>query len=364
MSNHFFPRDKTFWLYHGTVLFALSAIQGFTIAAWGEKWLFDVVVFLLWLPFFTLGLLSFRASYRKRGWHTLSMGRLIPLGLAYAGVIALGTVLISLALTLPVFWDYLFTEDFLTRHNTTVPQQLGRLVINTALSTHVFASGWIFMYISVTGKRRISEAELSNLRLQNSLREAQLSSLANQLNPHFLFNALNNIRFMIHENPKHADRMITELSEMLRYSLETSKKDKVTLQEEITMIERYIDIVKIQFEERLQFSMAIPDNMYQHLVPPMMLQMLVENAIKHGLDNLQQGGRLHIAGKEENTHIIFAITNDSAESNSKLNASMGIGLANIEQRLKLLYNNQASLSVTNSESEFSVAISIPKEDAL
>src|SRR5690606_19154026 len=156
----------------------------------------------------------------------------------------------------------------------------------------------------------------------------------------------------------------TELSEMLRYSLETSKKDKVVLQEEITMIERYIDIVKIQFEERLQFSMAIPENLYQHLVPPMMLQMLVENAIKHGLDNLQKGGRLHVAGKEENNHIIFEITNDSATGSSKLQASMGIGLANIEQRLKLLYNNQASLSVTNSESEFSVAISIPKEDAL
>ena len=234
MKFHFFPRDKTFWLYHGTVLFVVSIIQGLTTLAWGEKWIFDVAVHLLWIPFFTLGLLSFRNHYKKRGWHTLSISRLVPLGLAYAGVIALSAILAALAITLPVFWDYIFSEDFLTKYNTTVTNQLARLIVGTTLSTHLFASAWVFIYISVTGKRRISEAELSNLRLQNSLREAQLSSLANQLNPHFLFNALNNIRFMIHENPQHADRMITELSEMLRYSLETSKKDKVSLDRKST----------------------------------------------------------------------------------------------------------------------------------
>jgi LytS/YehU family sensor histidine kinase len=194
------------------------------------------------------------------------------------------------------------------------------------------------------------------------LREAQLSSLANQVNPHFLFNALNNIRFMIHENPKYADRMITELSEMLRYSLESSKKDKVMLSEEIAMIEHFIDIVKIQLEERLQFSMAIPQSLYPYLVPPMMLQMLVENAIKHGLDNLRKGGRLHIAGREDKNDIVFDITNDSTTVHNKLQENMGIGLNNIEQRLKLLYSDQASLSVTKSENEFSVLIRLPKEE--
>jgi sensor histidine kinase YesM len=361
MSNHFFPRDRTFWLYHSTVLFVVCVIQGFTILAWAEKWLFDVAVYLLWMPFFTLGLLSFRHHYKGRDWHRLSMGKLIPLGLTYAGIIALGTVLASLAFTLPVFWDYLFTEDFLIKHNTTVPYQLGRMIIGTTLSTHLFASAWVFIYISVTGKRRISEAELSNLRLQNSLREAQLSSLANQLNPHFLFNALNNIRFMIHENPQHADRMITELSEMLRYSLESSKKDKVMLREEIEMIDRYIDIVKIQLEERLKFSMAIPRNLHEYLMPPMMLQMLVENAIKHGLDNLQHGGRLDITGSEDGDYVVFQIKNDCAIGNNKLQSNMGIGLANIEQRLTLLYGDQASLAVTTVEDEFTVQVRIPKD---
>lgn len=361
MSNHFFPRDRTFWLYHCTVLLALSVIQGFTILAWGEKWLFDVATHLAWIPFFTLGLLLFRASYRKRGWHALGIGKLVPLGLAYAGAIALGAVLASLALTLPVFWDYLFTEEFLARHSTTVPQQLGRLVAATTLSTHVFASAWIFIYISVTGKRRIGEAELSNLRLQSSLREAQLSSLASQLNPHFLFNALNNIRFMIHENPGQADRMITGLSEMLRYSLESGRKALVPLRDEIAMIDRYIDIVKIQLEERLRFSMSIPRNLYDCLVPPMLLQMLVENAIKHGLDHLQHGGRLEATASGDDGHVILQVRNDRAVGSSRLQSNMGIGLANIEQRLALLYGDRASLDVATEKDEFTVLVRMPRD---
>ena len=130
------------------------------------------------------------------------------------------------------------------------------------------------------------------------------------------------------------------------------------------MIERYIDIVKIQLEERLQFSMAIAQELYQYPVPPMMLQMLVENAIKHGLDNLRQGGRLRITGNEETNHIRFDITNDIAASNNNFPPGTGIGLVNIEQRLKLLYGDQASLNLANSASEFSVLVRIPKEAQL
>lgn len=361
MADHFFPRDRAFWLYHGTVLLALSIIQGLTIVAWGEKWRFDVATHLLWIPFFTLGLLAFRASYRNRGWHRLGVGRLVPLGLAYAGLIALGAVLASLAITLPVFWNYLFTEDFLARHDTTVPQQLGRLVAATTLSTHLFASAWVFMYISVTGKRRIGEAELSNLRLQNSLREAQLSSLASQLNPHFLFNALNNIRFTIHESPDLADRMLTRLSELLRYSLETSRQDRVTLRDELEMVDRYIDIVSVQLEERLQFSTAIPRELDQCLVPPMMLQMLVDNAVKHGLDQLQHGGRLHVAVSAVADHVVFDISNDCPIRDHRLQPGMGIGLANIGKRLALLYGDQASLAVTPSHGGFAVQVRIPRD---
>ena len=133
------------------------------------------------------------------------------------------------------------------------------------------------------------------------------------------------------------------------------------MREEVLTIERYIDIVKIQLEERLHFSMDIPPNLFDFLVPPMMLQMLVENSIKHGLDNLRHGGRLRITGSEDADHVIFSIKNDCAEGNEKLRSSMGIGLANIKKRLTLLYSDQASLDVTTAEGEFTVQVRIPKD---
>lgn len=364
MSFYFFPRDRLFWLYHCSVLTVLSLLQLIAFLLWRDDILFNVVGGLIWLPLLTMAVLYYRKLYKTYHWQSLSIIKTIPLVMAYGAVLGFTVAIVMLGILVPLFWDAKINSAAVQHGNVALIKNITEMVISNGFATQLIICAWISMYISVTSNTRTKEAELVNLRLQNSLREAQLSNLANQLNPHFLFNALNNIRFMIHENPHRADRMITELSEMLRYSLETSKKDKVLLSEEILMIEQYIDIVKIQLEERLQFSMAIPNNMHQYLVPPMMLQMLVENAIKHGLDNLQQGGRLRITGNQESNHIIFEITNDSATDSDKLQIGTGIGLTNIEQRLKLLYNEQASLSVTSSESEFSVLIRMPKEDNL
>lgn len=198
------------------------------------------------------------------------------------------------------------------------------------------------------------------MRLQNSLKEAQISSLSNQLNPHFLFNSLNNIRFMMHENARHADNMIVALSEILRYSLESSKHDKVRLSQEIAIIERYIAIVKIQMEERLHFSMEIPDSLASCQLPPMVLQMLIENAIKHGLDQLPRGGSLRVQAEQEGAQLILRVVNDQP-TNREEQDGMGIGLHNIRQRLQLLYGDRASLSIVQDPAQFTVTIKIPKE---
>ena len=364
MRFYFFPRDRLFWIYHSSVLTLLSLLQLIGFILWREDILFNILGGLFWLPLFTLAVLCYRKLYKTYNWQSLSIIKTIPLVMAYGAASGFSVAIIMISILIPLFWDGFINSALAQNGNLALIKHIAEMVVSNGFLTQLVICAWISMYISVTSNKRIKETELVNLRLQNSLREAQLSSLANQLNPHFLFNALNNIRFMIHENPAQADRMITELSGMLRYSLETSKKDKVLLSEEILMIKQYMDIVKIQLEERLQFSMVISNNMYQYLVPSMMLQMLVENAIKHGLENLQQGGCLRIVGKEEESYIIFDITNDMGASSNSLQSNTGIGLVNIEQRLKLLYNDQASFSVTNSESKFSVLIRMPKEDYL
>lgn len=364
MSFYFFPRDKLFWIYHCSVLTVLSLLQLVGFILWREQVWFNIVGGLLWLPLFTLAVLYYRKLYKKFNWQSLSILKTIPLVMGYGAISGFAVAIVMLGILIPLFWDPLVSALSSVDATPNMRHHIANMVVSNGFITQLVICAWISMYISVTSNKRIKETELINLRLQNSLREAQLSSLANQLNPHFLFNAMNNIRFLIHENPERADRMITELSQMLRYSLETSKKDKVLLSEEIAMIERYIDIVKIQLEERLQFSMAIAQELYQYPVPPMMLQMLVENAIKHGLDNLRQGGRLRITGNEETNHIRFDITNDIAASNNNFPPGTGIGLVNIEQRLKLLYGDQASLNLASSASEFSVLVRIPKEAQL
>jgi hypothetical protein len=356
-----FPRDKIFWLYHLSALLTALAINIISAYIYGRLNTKDIAENLAWIGPYTLSVLGFRWFYTKRDWRSLAMGKLIPVVIVYGTIAGLLMSLVVVGTTTPFFWN-----DIVSSHQASqTPLNPGvyffRLIVGGTLQSQLFICAWAFIYISVTGNRRIKETEMSNLRLQNSLKEAQLSSLSNQLNPHFLFNSLNNIRFMIHENGQHADAMIIALSEILRYSLESSKHEKVRLSEEVSIIQRYIAIVKIQMEQRLQFSIDMPEHLSACLLPPMVLQMLVENAVKHGLDQLQQGGQLQVIGVEEDQRLRFTVSNDIPAALNKNQDGMGIGLDNIRQRLQLLYGDKASMEVEQDMQQFAVTISIPKE---
>lgn len=363
MTNYFFPRDRTFWLYHCSVLLLTSAIQGLSIWAWREHQLFNVVGNLFWLPLYTLGVLSFRFHYRRYYWQRFGMAKLITLVLCYALCAALLVTLAMLMLTLPFFWNQLFSPEMVEKHNIIIEQQLSMLVIGNVLSTHIFISAWIFIYISVTTTRRASQAELTNLKLENSLKEARLSGLTNQLNPHFLFNSLNNIRFMIHENPVHADKTITALSEILRYSLESGRKDKVPLEQELEIVRRYLAVVALQLENRLQFQLVMPEALKQCLIPPMSLQMLMENAVKHGAENRKENSEVVITGEDLGSSLKLTVSNPYPAKACDSRRNTGTGLANIEQRLRLLYGDKAQMSVERTGTHFTVSLNLPKETA-
>lgn len=356
---HFFPRDRIFWLYHLSALFTTLLINIISSYIYGRLESKDLVENFVWIGPYTLAVLCFRWLYTKRNWHALAVGKLIPTVIVYGTVAGLLMSLIVVTLTTSIFWHEIVNHP---RNSATAPMvYLMRVIVGGMLQGQLFICAWAFIYISVTGNRRIKESEIANLRLTNSLKEAQISSLSNQLNPHFLFNSLNNIRFMIHENAQHADGMIIALSEILRYSLESSKHEKVRLSEEIAIIQKYIALVKIQMEDRLAFSIAIPDNLVTCLLPPMVLQMLVENAIKHGLDQMQQGGRLQLTCLEKDQRLFFTVSNDVPREYKKIQEGLGIGLKNIRQRLKLLYADRASMEVRQEAQQFTVMISLPKE---
>ena len=157
--------------------------------------------------------------------------------------------------------------------------------------------------------------------------------------------------------------MITALSEILRYSLESSKKDRVRLEEELIMLDRYIAVIKLQFERRLSFSVSITPTLRSFKVPPMILQLIVENAIKHGFEKLKGGGELKLMGREFDGGALFCIENPKPLHDDSAPRKQGTktGLANIRQRLNILYGRGASLETSTTASTFKVEIILPGE---
>ena len=362
MSALFFPHDQKFWLDHGLFMVFLAATQMIIIIPLFEYARFLFFCDIFWFPFFTLAVLLFRYLYKIYEWNSLSGRQFVEYSLVFSLSSGLTISVIISAIFSSFFWLEIVTDiiPHSTSHLNFTKLIMGSIMGNW-IQTTIFISAWIFLYNSITSIKRLSDAELRYFRSQHALKEATLDNLSNQLNPHFLFNALNNIRFMIHENQKNADKMVTSLSEILRYSLESSRQEKVQLEEELIIIQDYIEIVKSQLEDRLYFELLIPDELKQYLIPPMILQMLTENGIKHGIDHIKQGGTLVLNGTYDDTNIYFEIINDIPLTQTKNLFNTGIGLKNINRRLELLYGNKAELKLSSTPYKFTANLCIPKE---
>ncbi|MGV8836295.1 sensor histidine kinase [Cellvibrio sp.] len=359
MNFKFFPRNKTFWMYHGSILLIMTLAQTLIILLWREEILFNFIGGFVWLPLFTLATLYYRFLYKTHQWHELNTAKNIVVVTGYSLASGFIVTFIMLGSIIPFFWGDL--EKAVVKHSTPASTIITQMFIGNWLQTQLFIGGWIFVYISITTKQRIKETELTNLRLQNSLKEAELANLTNQLNPHFLFNTLNNIKFTVRKDPLKSEKMITDLSDILRYSLESSKNEKVQISDELEIVNRYIDIIKVHMENRLHFESDIPEDLYSNFIPPMILQMLIENSIKHGIENLRHGGKVQLVAEATAHYITFKITNDIPHTEIPTTQSTGIGLRNIEQRLKLLYGNPATINIHEQDQQFIVTLTLPRE---
>ena len=216
---------------------------------------------------------------------------------------------------------------------------------------------WLFVYITLNIYHQLKNVQLKQATLESNLKESQLNTLKGQINPHFIFNSLNNIRGLILEDTKKSREMITRLSEMLRYSLTKNETDAIALEDELEMVDNYIAISKIQMEDRLQFDKNIEVNPYGIKIPPMIIQMLVENAAKHGIANLKNGGVISLNIKQEQKKLFIEVSNSgklSIDSNSTQ-----LGLKNIKQRLELLYKGNAHFNLAEKNNQVVATIQIP-----
>lgn len=361
MKNSYFPRSKAFWYLHCTALLLIGLMQGTFILVWREHQWFDATSSLIWLFLFTLAALGFRFQYQKRRWENLDVLPLMMRVILSALIIGLTVSLIMLAVTLPFYWNTIFAPDVVQEKEMSITAGLLQLVFNNAISTTLFASAWLLAYITLTHNRRIRRAKLEHWKLENHLQEARLNRLTSQLNPHFLFNSLNNIRFTIHENPHAADRAITALSDLLRHSLESDRKDKVPLHRELEVVDQYLDIMRLQLEHRLSVSCAIPKTLHDCLIPPMSLQMLIENAVKHGIEPSQTPGNIELNAEASQQHLVLTISNSRPKVPNRAPAGTRTGLANITQRLNLIYGPTAHLAIREEELRFTATLTVPRE---
>ena len=362
MATRFFPLERQFWCYHLGASAFCTAVTLLTIVLWSPLVVQDSVATAAWLAPFTLAVLAFRWLYRERGWKGRAMGRLIVLAVMYGSVAAVLVATCVAATTLPFFWDQIAAWYAVRGMPIGLGDYLVRTISSTSLQAQVFICAWIFIYIGFTGNRDARLRELDHARLQTALRDAQLRSLSNQLNPHFLFNSLNNIRFMIHEDAEKADTMLVALSEILRYSLQGDDCAKVRLGEEAGIIARYIGIVGVQLEGRLRFAIDIPPALHDCLVPPLLLQMLVENAVKHGVEPLREGGALTVSACLQDEVLRLTVVNDKPAAPAG-SAGLGIGMRNIAQRLALLYGPRAAHDIEDSGRQYRVTLALPREMA-
>lgn len=194
-----------------------------------------------------------------------------------------------------------------------------------------------------------------SIKYEASRIEIELSNLKSQLNPHFIFNALNSIRALVDENPKKSKQAINYLSNILRNSLAADRIGLTNFEDELKIVKDYLSLESIRFEERLKTEFDIHPDSNQFLVPPLMIQTLVENGIKHGISKLTEGGIITLQTNIVNNCLQIRIRNSGQYQEYHINGIKrkgGLGLKNTAQRLKLLYGENASFKIVNESDTF------------
>lgn len=281
---------------------------------------------------------GFRAVIIKADWLRLNTLRLIPRVLM--STIVLGVMLHLLQQLI----QYVLTNGRVEIFRLGVEELVN--IVNLAL---VFFF-WALIYFLFHYVENYKKAEIENLKWQASINEIELNKLKSQLNPHFMFNAMNSIRALVDENPLRAKDSITQLSNILRNTLQMGRNKVIPFDQEYRLVKDYLDLEATRFEERLKVELEIDPQSERFEVPPLMLQTLVENGIKHGVSRLPQGGSVKLLTKVENDKLHIFIRN-SGQMNDTGSSDSGYGIKNTLQRLQLLYGENAMLRITNENTD-------------
>lgn len=335
ICNEIMNRNTTYWLLQ---------IGG---------WLFYVLINLVFLHLndgldkrqliglaviFIFGILythTFRYLIKRMKWISISLLGLIP------RVIAL-----TLAISTSIYLSHYFFE-YLMGFNPAAVDEFSLLAsVEGILNISFVVFFWPLIYFLVHFIDNYKKVEIEKLTWQASISEMELNKLKSQLNPHFMFNAMNSIRALIEENPERAKESVNQLSNILRNTLTMGKQKFILFEEEFKVVKDYLALEGTRYEERLQVEYNIDERSNQFMVPPLMLQTLVENGIKHGISKLKEGGKLVFSTRVEADTLHITIKN-AGQLSAFDNSNTGLGLKNTRDRLALLYKDKAAFDIKN-----------------
>ncbi len=327
-------RKKVYWL---------SQISGWTLIAVVNLIIYasfnELTFSRLWVAIY----LSFtgvcfthiyRSIIEKKNWLSLPLKQIIPRVLLASVII--GTLMLTLIYAVNFSTGIFHWQKF----------RIGAFIFNDFNFSSIILV-WGLIYFSVHYFENYKKAEIEALIWEAAVKDFELKTLKSQLNPHFMFNALNSIRALIQEDPKSAQTAVTNLSNILRYSLRIERLETVSLEDEMQTVADYLALEAIRFEERLKYKIILDPASLKFEIPPMMVQTLVENGIKHGISKRREGGEISITTSVNDSKLKIEIRNSGQMDSGLLQNAKGFGISNTKHRLSLLYGEKAFFSIKN-----------------
>jgi two-component system, LytTR family, sensor kinase len=303
--------------------------------------------------------LLFNLSYAFIGiglWYMVrfsDLNRRSWLELLFLHLSGLTVVLLLWIIPVNLLLRQLFSDDpfylaFLKEANTV------RVITGAGLYIGIVSLAYLLVSIE-----RLREQQLKEAELQNLLKESELNMLRFQINPHFLFNSLNAISSLTITKPAEANTMVIRLSEFMRYSLDSTGKVMSTLGKEVEHCNLYLGIETVRFGDRLKVEMDLPEELFALEVPSMLLQPLVENAVKHGLDDLEEGIRVKLVAQREGDFLRLSVGNPVEGTQRRQVKGTGTGLKNIRARFQNIYRRSDLITIQKSDVYFQIDLKIP-----
>jgi len=337
--------DRNFWIAQ-TFGWSLFALSNFIV-----QYLGGISVKLLLLNSIVPLLAGFlvttvyRYLVKNLDWKNYSFTKIL-------GIVLVSTILLTIA--------FMALISFVLVYVFNMGELSLALFLSNSMIFGIVMLAWNMIYFCIHYFNNWNQAELEKWKLAAEMKDAQLGSLKSQINPHFVFNTLNNIRSLILEDKEKAREMLLNFSDLFRYALKNTDHSKVELKEELNIVNQYLELLSIQYEDKLKYKINVDKGLEEVELPPMMLQLLVENAVKHGISQMKNGGDVLIDIEQGKGFMNIHVRNTgNLKTSSKLGDKLGVGLENIRKRLELIYNGKANLQMKEDNEYVVASIKIP-----